>query len=443
VSQIRKSFSVGQQVLTPPYGKAGKRLDTGNRQKVASLMPDLRIKLRGIGTLAALLCVAVLVIIPTEPAFATRTILYYENECCRYITEGEFAILYVAGLKLREPAQGWTVQSAAAALSSLGHQPQGGWVLSRFLSEAVMARLLKNSPFYRSPFADPAFQKSDTLVTIANARSALPGEEGLTQGEFAVLLAEALKLPGPPSGWSENSAIAALSSQPVAIHPIAGWKANAQLRESEMLQVLAPTRFRPTSLEPNMVVSTVQAYSLLFGKYEIATEGHFGLFVVNSLGVQSPPGGWTQEEALKYIKNRFNVESGYGWNAYAPLCAKTFYQALHQIIARLQPAAHASPQPNRPVAGTKKTATALYSGFVGPLAGEIGNASSSPQNEERNRKSSAVEDYLNSIRHGGLIPADECAIIPAQGLLAMKQREPFCSDCTPPPPPTPVIPPPF
>jgi hypothetical protein len=63
---------------------------------------------------------------------------------------------------------------------------------------------------------------------------------------------------------------------------------------------------------PKMVIPSLQAYSLLFGKYEIATEGHFGLFVVNALGIMPPAGGWTQEKALKYIEMQYGVQSGYG-----------------------------------------------------------------------------------------------------------------------------------
>jgi hypothetical protein len=383
------------------------------------------------------LFVLLLGLLVAKPAFASRTILYYENECCRYITEGEFAILYVEGSKLKEPAQGWTVQSAAAALSSLGHQPQGGWVLSRFLSEAVMARLLKNSSFYRKPFTDPDFQKSDTLVTIARARSAMPTNDGLTQGEFAILLAEALKLSGPPSGWSMDTAIAALSSQPVPIRPAAGWKPNAQLREGEMMQILALTQFRPTSIDPNLVVSTLQAYSLLFGKFEIATQGNFGLFIVNSLGVPPPPGGWTADEALKYIKNRFGVDSGYGWSAGAPLCAESFNNALRQIVMQLQPTTPV-PRSPQPLAGSRVGISPFLPGDGHSFAG----MSSYYEGEEiqgqtsfSGKNSKDLGRFLDSIRKSGL-GADPCAIIPANFRLAPEQAP--CPPCASPPcPPCP------
>jgi hypothetical protein len=358
-------------------------------------------------------------------AQAARTILYYEDECCRNITEGEFAVLYVGGLKLREPAQGWTVQSAAAALTSLGHQPQGGWVLSRFLSEAVMARLLQSSPFYRKPFTDADFQKSDLLLTISRARSVFPADAGLTQGEFAVLLAEALRLPGPRGGWSVSSAMSALSSQATPIKPAAGWNQAALLRESEMLQILASTHFHPTSLDPNMTVSSLRAYSLLFGKFEIATEGHFGLFVVHSLGVPAPHGGWSQEEALNYLQNRFGLVNGYGWNASAPLCTDTFERSLRQIINQLQ---RAPTNKNLPSRADKAD---LSANPGRPAAhSEIHTAAQNPGKNEP-RKGTAAEDFLNSVRRNGLIPTDRCQIIPAQGLALLSQGEPFCVNCQP------------
>ncbi len=426
---LRDFSSFGRRVLIPHHDGTAQERDRRQRRR------------HGGALAAALLFVLVLALVSPKPSFAARTILFYEDECCRYITEGEFAVLYASALKLREPAQGWTIQSAAAALSSLGHQPQGGWVLSRFLSEAVMARLLKNSPFYRAPFTEPAFERSDLLVTIANARGALPADDGLNQGEFAVLLVEALKLQAPPAGWSMSSAIAALSAQAVPIRPVDGWKPNGPLHESEMLQILAPTRFRPTSIDPGMVVSSLQAYSLFFGRFEIATEGHFGLFVVSSLGVPAPQGGWTQKAALDYLQKRFGVQSGYGWNAHAPLCAKTFDDALRRIIEQLQPSTSASSQPVMPPAETGiAAATKLSSGLVDPATKE---APASSQNKDRDRKNAGVEDFLNSIRRNGLIPANPCTIVPAQGLLALRQREPLCADCPPPPPPTPIAPPQF
>jgi hypothetical protein len=366
------------------------------------------------------------------PLFAARTILYYENECCRNITEGEFAILYVEGLKLHEPAQGWTEQSAAAALRDLGHQPPGGWVLSRFLSEAVMAHLLKNSPFYRKPFTESTFQKSKTLVLISRARGVVSGNEGLTQGEFAVLLAEALGLQAPRGGWTGESAIASLMSQSTPIHPAQGWKPSDLLTEAVMQQILVPTTFRSAAIDPKMVVPTLQAYSLLFGKYEIATEGHFGLFVVNALGIMPPAGGWTQEKALKYIESEYGAQSGYGWSVGAPLCADTFDQALRQILVKVQKTSSLSPVKSNYFSALLKNALSARSslsssafGFSAPSAG------SSRQSLSTSDRKGETERVINSLRRSGMIPGDKCAIISAQALLELTPPEPPCIDCQP------------
>jgi hypothetical protein len=368
------------------------------------------------------------------PLFAARTILYYENECCRNITEGEFAILYVVGLKLQEPAQGWNEQSAAAALRDLGHQPPGGWVLSRFLSESVMAHLLKNSPFYRKPFTEASFQKSKTLVLISKARGVVSGNEGMTQGEFAVLLGEALGLQAPRGGWTSESAIASLMSQPTPIHPAQGWKPSELLTETVMQQILVPTAFRSTSIDPKMVVPALQAYSLLFGKYEIATEGHFGLFVVNALGVMPPAGGWTQEKALKYIETQYGAQSGYGWSVGAPLCADTFDQALRQILVKVQQTSSISPTKSsffstflERAPFSRSSVSPSSFGFAAQAEGSRGGSISATDKQKE------TEEFITSLRRSGMIPSDKCAIIPAQGLVELKPAEPPCIDCQPTP----------
>jgi hypothetical protein len=341
------------------------------------------------------------------PAHAARTILYYQDECCRNITEGEFAILYAQGLRLREPAQGWTVQSAAAALSTLGHQPGGGWVLSRFLSEKVMARLLQNSPFYRNPFDTRDFQRSDKLVTISKARSVFPSDEGLTQGEFAVLLAQALELPAPSAGWTPENAATALMAQQVPIRPAAGWKINGILREWEMLQILAPTRFRSTPIDANAGIGALQAYSILFGEFEIATEGDFGLFVVQALGFQAPPGGWSKQKALEFLAGEFGITSGYGWNADVPLCAEVFESALRRIMNRSQQKP-AGPETRRTSVKDTAAGTAGFASAQRPAGGDPAEQSSRE-----------FDEFIREVRRSGLIPTDRCAIIPAEGLLPL------------------------
>ncbi len=378
-----------------------------------------------------------------SPVFAARTILYYENECCRNITEGEFSILYAQALKLREPAQGWTVQSAAAALSAIGHQPDKGWILSRFLSESVMAGLLRNSPFYRKPFNTEEFQRSNTLVTIAKARSAFPVEEAITQGEFAILLAQALNLQTPKSGWTVESATKALASQPAPISPAKGWQSDAPLKEADMVKILSPTPFRPTSIDPNLEISPIQAYSLLFGKFEIATEGHFGVFLVKALGVPEPAGGWSKQGALDFVKKEFGVDSGYGWSPNSPLCAETFENSLRKILLQLKSGTRApGKQTNsgRAMIGGAQDPDgdlALLPNVWETLA-QFGATDGAPQANDAAKRNKEVESFLNDLRRNGLIPADRCATIPAQALLAAAAP---LGSADPPPPASTSVPP--
>jgi hypothetical protein len=364
------------------------------------------------------IAVVTLILLIAAPVFAGRTILYYENECCRNITEGEFAILYAQGLRLGEPAQGWTVQSAAATLSSLGRRPAGGWSLSRFLTEKVMSQLLINSPFYRKPFTEAWFQKSELAVTVSKARSVFPPDEGITQGEFAVLLAEALKLSPAPGGWKPESAASALAAaRPISLRPPRGWNVDEILKEGDLLQILGSTHYRPVPIHPSAAVTTLQAYSILFGKFEVATEGDFGLFLVNALGATPPNGGWTKQNSLDFIKREFNVESGYGWNPGAPLCTEVFENALRRILSRAKADNGATGKPSQTPGSLDP---ALWVFTPNPVLQEVKAAQekAAPINRD-------IEAIIRQIRKSGFIPSDRCAIIPAQGLLLLS---------TPPPP---------
>jgi len=376
-----------------------------------------------------------------SPVFAARTILYYENECCRNVTEGEFAIVYAQALKLHEPAQGWTVQSAAAALSAIGHQPDKGWVLSRFVSEGVMAGLLRNSPFYRKPFDTEQFQRSNLMVTVAKARSALPVEDAITQGEFAILVAQALNVPAPKGGWSSESASKALSAQPIPLSPTKGWQLNAPLKEVDMIKILAPTTFHPTSVDPNLEISPVHAYSVLFGKFEIATEGHFGVFLAKAIGAPEPAGGWSKRGALDFMKREFGVENAYGWSPDAPLCVDVFENTLRKVLLQLKSGA-----PSRQTNGGRALLAMPQAGDAGAvlLAGAAGTFTDFGMNEgpaqaaDAAKRNKEVESFLNDLRRNGLIPTDRCATMPAQALLAAAAP---LGSADPPPPASSSVPP--
>jgi hypothetical protein len=368
------------------------------------------------------------------PLFAARTILYYNNECCRTMTEGEFAILYAQALKLHEPAQGWTIQTAAAALSGLRHQPEKGWILSRLLSESVMAGLLQNSPFYRKPFDTEEFRKSNILVTIAKARGVFPVEDAITQGDFAILLVRALNL--PKGRESAENAAKTLASQPVPIAPTGGWQIDAPLKESDMAQILAPTAFHNTSIDPNILFTPVQAYSLLFQKFEIATEGHFGVFLVKALGVPEPAGGWTKQAAMDFIKTEFGVDSGYGWSPNAPLCVETFENALRKILLQLKNGGTAPP--GKPGNGSFALALPVSSQSQTGFS-EFGYAEPQAQPDVASKRKKEVEAFLNDLRHNGLIPSDRCATISKLALMAITASQLRTGE--PPPPASNSIPP--
>jgi hypothetical protein len=372
------------------------------------------------------------VLLSAMPAFAARTILYYENECCRNITEGEFAILYCQGLRLREPAQGWTVQTASAALSAIGHQPEGGWVLSRFLTEAVCSRLLRNSAFFRKPFTESVTQASNTLITIARARSIVPADDSLTQGEYAVLLANALRLPLPP-GSSPEQAIQVLSAQQPPIRPALGWKPSARLTEGDMVQILVNTPFRPTITNPVIEVSAIQAYSLLFGKFEVATQGQFGMFIVDALGAPQPVGGWNQRNTLEYLQSEYGLTNNFGWNPNAPLCAETFEDALRQILLKTQANSASGSAAGQKQASPAGKAAPISAAAAKPQSGSAKSAGAAAGMTAQDN-SRMVEDFIGEVKRTGMLPADKCSLVPTLQLKTLQ----FAPNCPTLPCTTPV-----
>ena len=383
------------------------------------------------------------------PAFAARTILYYDSECCRNITEGEFTIIYCQALNLHEPAQGWTVQSAAAALSSLGHQPDGGWILSRFLTESAMSRVLRNSKLYRRPFSEQEFQRSTKLVTVANARNAVPTDVAITQGEFAILLVRALNIPAPANP-TPDAAIRLLLAQPLQVKPVAGWQADAPLHESEMLEILSATPIRASSVDPTAEISALQAYSLLFGKFEIATQGHFGLYIVEALNVQPPEGGWTTKKALDYVEKEFGVSGRYGLNRNAPLCADFFLDSLRSILLKIWQPANTPPQGKGASAMLRvlklafprgSAVAALDLGFSPSAAFEFAPQPQKPKSGGPSPKD--VDRFINEVRVSGLLPSNQCQPVAAQGFSKAAQGPigPLQPPGVPVPPQTPQDPP--
>ncbi len=358
------------------------------------------------------------------PAEAAKTIVYYDSECCRDITQGEFAILYCQALGLREPAQGWSVQSAAAALSAMGHQPTGGWVLSNYLTEGAMSRLLRNSKLNRKPFNEPEFQRSTKPVTIANARSAVPADDAISQGEFAVLLARALNLPESVNQTPE-AAVRQLLSLPIPLKPLAGWLVDAPLHESEMLEILAATPFRASSVDPTAEISALQAYSLLLGRFEIATEGHFGLYIVEALGVPPPAGGWSMKKALDYVEREFGIKGGYGVQKNTPLCADFFIDSLRGVLMKTWQTEGKARSAEGPaiLRRTLQRASDPVAEQMGsaPFYGSSGAFTFAPLQGGKSSVAKDVEAFIKDVRSSGLLPSNRCQPIAAQGFSKAAQ----------------------
>ncbi len=396
-----------------------------------------------------------MIAIVAVPAFAAKTILYYDSECCRSITQGEFAILYCQALGLKEPAQGWNVQTAAAALSSFGYKPEGGWVLPASLTEGVMSRLVRNSKLDRKQFDGADFRRSNKPVTIANARAVVPDDDAITQGEFAVLLVRALNLPAAANPVPAAAA-KLLASQPVPIRPLEGWQVDQPLHEAEMLQILSATPIRASSVDPTAEISPLQAYSLLLGKFEIATQGHFALYIVEALNVPPPAGGWSMKKALDYVEREFGVSSGYGMHRNVPLCADFFVNSLRGVLLKTWQPAN-TPAPPKGAAALfrlfgKATGSTVglevfdtFSEFHGsfefvPLQG---SSSAVPGAKD-------VDAFIKDVRSSGLLPANRCQPVAAQGFSRAAQGPlgptpvpipPPAETPKPPPPATATVPP--
>ncbi len=389
-----------------------------------------------------------IIVVAALPAYAAKTILYYDSECCRNVTQGEFAILYCQSLGLREPAQGWTVQTAAAALSALGHQPDGGWVLSGFLNQGAMSRLVRKSKLNRKEYEQAEFKRSTKPITIADARAIAPAEDAITQGEFAILLARALNVPGPANP-SPAAAAKLLSAQPLPIRPLAGWQVDQPLREAEMLEILSATPFRASSVDPTAEISSLQAYSLLLGKFEIATQGHFALYIVEALNVPPPSGGWTMKKALDYVQKEFGVNSGYGMQRNVPLCADFFVDSLRGVLMKVSQPANGS-APSKGASALMRLFGKVTDPTIGLDSLDLSSTlrasfAFAPLQAGKSSTSSAkdVDSIIKDVRSSGLLPSNKCQPVAAQGFSRAGQGPigPLPPPI-PPPPDTPKPPPP-
>lgn len=105
--------------------------------------------------------VAVLVLMSALVASADSPAL----EPGRVINQGEFAVLFARAIAMKEPAEGFTADSAVAWLNGLQSPvtPADGWKTSSPLTERVMVDLVKHVGIIISP------SNPDALVTVAKA----------------------------------------------------------------------------------------------------------------------------------------------------------------------------------------------------------------------------------------------------------------------------------
>lgn len=86
----------------------------------------------------------------------------------KVISQGEFAILFAKNIAMKEPAEGYTADSAIAWLSGLSNPvvPSEGWKAADPLTEKVMVELLRRVGVFISP------SNPEALVTEAKANLA-------------------------------------------------------------------------------------------------------------------------------------------------------------------------------------------------------------------------------------------------------------------------------
>ncbi|MDD5544204.1 MAG: hypothetical protein PHX83_13615 [Acidobacteriia bacterium] len=298
-----------------------------------------------------------------------HTILYYPTqECCQPLTEGEFAILYAQGLGLPEPTEGWTVQSASAALTDrLKFVPvkrqwdsehktytykRRGWHLSDFLTEEVFFDALKaseNPKFDRKPFTngfnapdltqrivstpDGYFELNytagdpDAQVRLPEVRAAVMKCDCITQGEFASLFAQKIDLDPRVLTWSPGLAANELLAK--CYYPRGGWQLNKCLTNEDFFNLLKGTEFdlrTGQAVDPNGFVTPLQALAVL-EKQPFTTEAELAILFANRIGMRPPPGGWTADAAIQRLSG-YDLSPSYGWVQCVPGCAADFEKLL-------------------------------------------------------------------------------------------------------------------
>jgi hypothetical protein len=102
-----------------------------------------------------------------------------------------------------------------------------------------------------------------TLVALLGivVAASLPAEprRAITQGEFAVLLVQFLKLE-PEREWTADGAVEALESS--GIEPGAGWSAGEPLTESVLVELIRPAQMPVLTPDPERQVTRLEAMAV-------------------------------------------------------------------------------------------------------------------------------------------------------------------------------------
>lgn len=260
------------------------------------------------------------------------------EDCCRTITEGEFAVFFVRALALDVPSGGWSEELAAAALTRLGYRPRNGWQPSRVLTEAVLRQVVAGTRFTTSPAAQRVTEAT-APVTVARARAVFTDGLTITLGEFARLVVQALSPYGVPT-TDEQGALAVLVRR--RILPPTGWQARDVVTEKTMRTILERARLLPpeqTDLFREgdaLPVDYTRAVALVQQRRSLLTQGMVALLLVKLSGGAPPAEGWTVERAIAELE-RFHARPEYGWAPTAPICRSDLVRLMRRAGVALPP----------------------------------------------------------------------------------------------------------
>lgn len=279
------------------------------------------------------------------------------DDCCRTITEGEFALFFVRALSLEAPRGGWSEDLAVAALAHRGYAPRQGWQPSRLLTEAVLREVVAGTRFATGP-AVHLVTEASAPVTVARARAVFTGGVTITLGEFAQLIAQTLSRRGVPG--DEHDALAVLVRRNIL--PPTGWQARDVVTEKTMRTILERARLLPP-LQTDLFregdalpVDYTRAWALVRQRRSLLTQAMVALLLVKLSGGTPPAQGWTVERAIAELE-RFYARPEWGWVPTAPICRSDLARLMRRAGVVLPPAEECQVVADQPVSPEPRPAT--------------------------------------------------------------------------------------